>query len=182
MSGTSQAAAVVSGAVALMLQAQPTLTPNQVKCKLMSSARPAVDATSKLSYTVFQQGAGQINVYDAVYDQNTTCANAGLNVAADLAGTQHFAGPARQKTDGTFYIVDASGLQANEQGYTWNNGYAWNNGYLWKQGYIWNKGFIWKQGYVWKQGFVWKQGGAFNQSFVPATSSFSGINFWVNPE
>ncbi|MGB7738399.1 MAG: S8 family peptidase, partial [Steroidobacteraceae bacterium] len=40
MSGTSQSAAVVSGVVALMLQAQPTLTPNQVKCKLMSSARP----------------------------------------------------------------------------------------------------------------------------------------------
>ena len=39
MSGTSQAAAVVSGAVALMLQAAPSLTPDTVKCRLMASAR-----------------------------------------------------------------------------------------------------------------------------------------------
>src|SRR6185312_1819982 len=43
MSGTSQAAAVTTGVVALLLQPQPGLTPDQVKCKLMSSARPAVN-------------------------------------------------------------------------------------------------------------------------------------------
>jgi serine protease AprX len=38
-SGTSMAAAVVSGAVALMLSAQPTMTPDRVKFALSSSAR-----------------------------------------------------------------------------------------------------------------------------------------------
>ena len=42
MSGTSQAAAVTSGVVALMLESNPNLTPDQVKCRLMDSARPAV--------------------------------------------------------------------------------------------------------------------------------------------
>jgi serine protease AprX len=42
MSGTSQAAAVVSGVVALMLHEDPTLTPDDVKCRLMSTARPAL--------------------------------------------------------------------------------------------------------------------------------------------
>ena len=42
MSGTSQAAAVVSGIVALMLQDDPTLTPDQVKFRLMNTARPFV--------------------------------------------------------------------------------------------------------------------------------------------
>ncbi len=37
-SGTSQAAAVVSGAVANLLQAYPTLTPDQVKYVLVNSA------------------------------------------------------------------------------------------------------------------------------------------------
>src|SRR5438552_17402627 len=74
MSGTSQAAAVVSGAVALMLQADPSLTPDTVKCRLMSSARPAVDAQGQLADSVFQQGAGEINVYAAVYSTNTGCA------------------------------------------------------------------------------------------------------------
>jgi serine protease AprX len=39
-SGTSQAAAVVSGAVALMLEARPTLTPDQVKALLKATAAP----------------------------------------------------------------------------------------------------------------------------------------------
>lgn len=39
-SGTSQAAAVVSGAVALMLQAKPSLTPDQVKTVLRATADP----------------------------------------------------------------------------------------------------------------------------------------------
>jgi serine protease AprX len=90
MSGTSQAAAVVSGVVALMLQAQPSLTPNQIKCKLMSSARAALDSSGKLAYTVFQQGAGQVNAYDAVYNPYTSCGNAGLDIAADIAGINNW--------------------------------------------------------------------------------------------
>ncbi|MGB5548899.1 MAG: S8 family peptidase, partial [Thermoanaerobaculia bacterium] len=43
MSGTSQATAVVSGVAALMLQADPSMTPDDVKCRLMASARPAVN-------------------------------------------------------------------------------------------------------------------------------------------
>ncbi len=60
MSGTSQAAAVVSGVVALMLEVDPRLTPDQVKCRLMSGARPAVNSSGNLAYTVFQQGAGLV--------------------------------------------------------------------------------------------------------------------------
>jgi serine protease AprX len=41
-SGTSQAAAVVSGAVALLLQARPNLTPDQVKTLLMTTATPLI--------------------------------------------------------------------------------------------------------------------------------------------
>jgi serine protease AprX len=52
-SGTSQAAAVVSGAVALLLQKRPTLTPDQVKALLKGTARPltsGVGATQKLGF------------------------------------------------------------------------------------------------------------------------------------
>ena len=41
-SGTSQAAAVVSGAAALLLQAYPNLTPDQVKAALVSTATPVL--------------------------------------------------------------------------------------------------------------------------------------------
>jgi serine protease AprX len=67
MSGTSQSAAVVSGVAALVLEAEPALTPDMVKCKSMSSARPAVDGSGNLADSVYQQGAGMVNAYDAVY-------------------------------------------------------------------------------------------------------------------
>jgi serine protease AprX len=55
-SGTSQAAAVVSGAAALLLQQRPTLTPDQVKKLLTSTAQPLTGADP------IGQGAGELNV------------------------------------------------------------------------------------------------------------------------
>lgn len=60
MSGTSMAAPVVAGAAALMLQANPTLTPNLIKAVLLYTAQPLK------GYNVFEQGAGQVNVAGAV--------------------------------------------------------------------------------------------------------------------
>jgi serine protease AprX len=57
-SGTSQAAAVVSGAVALLLQAFPNATPDQIKAALTSTATPML-ADPTLA------GAGQLNVLAA---------------------------------------------------------------------------------------------------------------------
>jgi serine protease AprX len=55
-SGTSQAAAVVSGAAALLLQQRPTLTPDQLKDLLISTARPLKKATAT------EQGQGLLAV------------------------------------------------------------------------------------------------------------------------
>ena len=59
-SGTSQAAAVVSGAAALMLQKRPALTPDQVKKLLMTTADPMPNGG------IYAKGAGQLNVKAAV--------------------------------------------------------------------------------------------------------------------
>jgi len=59
-SGTSQAAAVVSGAAALVLQANPALTPDQVKATLVRTARPLAGAAA------VDAGAGQLDVSAAV--------------------------------------------------------------------------------------------------------------------
>ena len=60
MSGTSQATPHVSGTVALMLQANPALTPDQVKTILTSSATPMP------GYAEYQAGAGYLNAYQAL--------------------------------------------------------------------------------------------------------------------
>ncbi len=63
-SGTSQAAAVTSGAVALLLQRYPTLTPDQVKLQLVATSTPFSVEASGLdpSMSAIYRGAGLINV------------------------------------------------------------------------------------------------------------------------
>jgi hypothetical protein len=60
LSGTSMAAPVVAGAVALLLEAHPTLTPNAVKAILQYTAQ-SKDGDSPLA-----QGAGMLNVLGAL--------------------------------------------------------------------------------------------------------------------
>jgi serine protease AprX len=59
-SGTSQAAAVVAGAAALLIQQRPGITPDQVKAILMSSATRLPDADPTA------QGAGEMNLRAAM--------------------------------------------------------------------------------------------------------------------
>ena len=94
MTGSSQAAALVSGLTALLLQLEPDLTPNQVKCMLTSSAEPAINADGLLAYSPFQQGSGQVNIVRAITLGARNCGNEGLDLAKDIAGEDHFEGPA----------------------------------------------------------------------------------------
>jgi serine protease AprX len=60
LSGTSMASPVVSGTIALMLEANPTLTPNQVKAVLQFTAE------SRAGYDELTEGAGFLNARGAV--------------------------------------------------------------------------------------------------------------------
>ncbi|HEX7956875.1 MAG TPA: S8 family peptidase, partial [Pyrinomonadaceae bacterium] len=60
LSGTSMATPLVSGAAALLLQANPSLTPNMVKALLTYTAQPLA------GFNQLEQGAGQLNVEGAV--------------------------------------------------------------------------------------------------------------------
>jgi serine protease AprX len=168
MSGTSQAAAVVSGAAALLLQAEPGLTPDAVKCKLMASARLAMNPSGRRAYSAFQQGAGLINAYDARYETRRDCANRGLDVSKDLDGSEHYVGPAQQDADGSYYLTTGDD--------SWDQGYAWDQGYLWRKSE--DDDATWSQGYLWRKNVeddAWQDGGA-------AEGSTMSINQWVNQE
>ncbi|MCP4416149.1 MAG: S8 family serine peptidase [Chloroflexi bacterium] len=157
MSGTSQSAAVVSGIVALMLEADPSLTPDDVKCRLMSTARLAFDNNGDLKASIYQQGAGLVDANAAVNSSETGCANQGMNIAADIAGTTHYMGPVRwDNGNQEFFVEDANGAPTN--GTAWNGGgVPWGSG-----GVTWGSGGTpWGSGGVpWGSGGVpWGSGG-----------------------
>ena len=60
LNGTSMASPAVAGAAALLLQANPTLTPNMVKAILMYTAQPLA------GFNTLEQGAGELNIEGAV--------------------------------------------------------------------------------------------------------------------
>lgn len=66
ISGTSLAAGVVAGTVALMLQADPGLTPEQVATRLEATADPVPGGQNSAAY-----GAGLVDPYRVVTEQQT---------------------------------------------------------------------------------------------------------------
>jgi serine protease AprX len=152
MAGTSQSAAVVSGIAALLISKNPGLTPDQVKFRMMVTSFLWVNLeTSEALYSMWQQGAGRVNAPDAVLADISGTANAGLDVQADLAGTQHF--------EGYSYYDETAGMFALRGGYgSWAGGYgSWAGGYgSWAGGYgSWAGGYgSWAGGYgSWAGGY-----------------------------
>lgn len=206
MSGTSQSAAVVSGVVALILTQNPLLTPDQVKCRIMSGAYRADNTDGTLKYSVFQQGAGLVSAYNAIVSNDSDCANNDLNIARDLNDEEHYFGPANINEDGDFYI---EGLGAE---YIWDNDDALiGDGLLWKVSFddqtTWQNsattdGLLWKvsfetDGLLWKvnheelgtEGLLWKvnhdelgTGGLLWKVSLADLNTTIGINSWVEPQ
>jgi serine protease AprX len=109
MSGTSAAAPVVSGAAALLIQEDPSLTPGDVKLRLMDTAQQI--ATSN----PYAEGAGELDVAAAVNDDATTT---GYDPSAQLAN------------------VLPPNVLLQWQNYVWSK-YAWSK-YAWSK-YAWSK-------------------------------------------
>jgi serine protease AprX len=173
-SGTSQAAAVVSGVAALLIGARPHLTPDQVKHLLRTTAVPLSGEPAT------EQGAGRVRLAAALtadpgpaYTQTPTAtgmgsieqARGGYNVVAECGGVD---------TDivGEIDVRCEPWDPATWTGSVWKDD-AWT-GSVWK-GSVWT-GSVWK-GADWSSsawdGSVWKGG-----TWV-GTSSWSGETAWT---
>jgi serine protease AprX len=145
LSGTSMAAPIVAGVVALMLERNPTLSPSQVKKRLKSTA------TSLGFGTTFDRGAGLVNAYRAA-----SSIDASKEYAADRV-SDAFAKDMRKFVQGQPFVwrdltyhggVDSAGT--TWEGVTWEN-VRWDS-VTWEN-VTW-EGFTW-EGITW-EGVTWE--------------------------
>jgi serine protease AprX len=131
LSGTSMATPVVSGAVALLLQKNASLTPDQVKARLMKSAdktfprtSTATDPTTGAKYTsqydIFTVGAGYLDIQAAL--SSTDLAPATLGSAESPA-------VAKDKS-GNVYLVTGSSV-------LWGGSIMWGTSTVWGTSVLW---------------------------------------------
>jgi serine protease AprX len=109
LSGTSQAAPVVAGTVALMLQANPALTPNAVKAALQFTAQTSAD------YDALTQGTGFLNAQGAVELAHFLAAPSTVGYPVDTIWS-------RQLLWGN-HLVNGGRLEANAT--AWQPGTTW---------------------------------------------------------
>jgi serine protease AprX len=183
MSGTSMAAPVVSGAAALLLEQDPTLTPDQVKARLMETATKTFPSSTTVTdastgttyvsdYDVFTIGAGYLDIQAALSDTNKVPAVVG-NAASPIA-TQDSTTGAVTLTTAQGSIWDANTTAAmwgqngvSAEGIIWGSLNGGSNGALAGEGIIWgslnSEGIIWGslngEGIIWgslqSEGIIW---------------------------
>lgn len=128
LSGTSMAAPVVSGIVALMLEKNPSLTPNLVKAILQHTAE-------NRGYDVMTQGAGYVNAPGAVE------AAVKITSAPDSIG------------DGGYWLSQPLSGQSTiaGQGVIWVGQVLWGSSVLWggADAIAFNFDALWDQGVLW---------------------------------
>jgi serine protease AprX len=148
LSGTSMSTPVVSGAVALMLQKNPRLTPDQVKARLMRSAfktfprdstatDPATGDKYTSQYDIFTVGAGYLDIQATL--NNTDLAPATLGIAKSPA-------VARDKSGNVYLVTGPSIL--------WGGSVMWGTSAVWGTSVVWGtkssgESVLWGSSIVW---------------------------------
>jgi serine protease AprX len=117
LSGTSMATGVVSGIVADLLQARPSLTPDQVKARLMKSAGKSFPTSS----SVYDPASG--NTYVSYYDAFTVGAGY-VDLAAALANSDTVNGTAMSPV-ATLTSNGTSVYLTRDPSSTWGTSSAW---------------------------------------------------------
>ncbi|HWC19482.1 MAG TPA: S8 family serine peptidase, partial [Terriglobales bacterium] len=174
LNGTSMAAPSVSGAVALMLQKNSALTPDQVKARLMKTAyktfptsSTAIDPVTGIAYTsyydIFTIGAGYLDVVAAL--ANTDVAPS--NVGAAMSPSVQF-----DATTETVSLINGSSV-------CWGQSLVWGQSVVWGQTVLSGASVVWGQSVVWGDstlsGFtiVWGESIVWGQSAGSDATSIS---------
>jgi serine protease AprX len=176
LSGTSMATPVVSGTAALLVQKNPSLTPDQVKARLMKSAwkgfSTSTTATDLASGTVYQieqdvfaVGAGAVDASAAL--NNTDLAPATYGSAKSPAATYN------SVTNTVSIVTDPSTV--------WNNSVVWGHAVVWgnslfSASQVKTNSVVWGHTVVWGNSVVWGHSAVGGNSVVWGHTEAGGDN------
>jgi serine protease AprX len=175
LSGTSMATPVVSGAVALMLQQNPSLTPDQVKARLMKTAWKGIGRFTWSSdflgnfynneYDLFTYGAGYLNVAAAL--GNTDLA---MGVALSRTAVFNSNGSVTVQNTSLDPVFSGSSVVWGATSVVWGNSVVWGSNVLSADSVVWGStSVVWGSTSVTGNSVVW---GA-TSSVAGATSALS---------
>jgi serine protease AprX len=119
MSGTSVASPIVAASVALLLQDEPNLNPDQIKYRLKATARPFDTRT--------RAGSGYLDIYAAVRGTTTATANTGTPASRLLwTGSQPVTWPSANWSSANWSSANWSSVNwtaANWSSVNWSSDY-----------------------------------------------------------
>jgi serine protease AprX len=150
LSGTSMATPAVAGAAALMLQEQNTLTPDQVKARLMKTAyKMGIVSTSAYVphllmsfidfYDLFSVGSGLLNVQAATANTDLAPANVGAALSPYAVYNQQ---------TGTVSLVYGNGSVSS-------NSVVWGSSVVWGTSVVWGSTVVNGTSVVWGSSLPW---------------------------
>ncbi|MFL6444894.1 MAG: S8 family peptidase [Candidatus Sulfotelmatobacter sp.] len=155
LSGTSMATPAVAGAAALMLEEQNTLTPDQVKARLMKTAyKMGMFSTSSYVphlimsfvdfYDLFSVGSGLLNVQAAT--TNTDLAPAGVGSALSPYAVYN------QQT-GVVSLVYGNGTVSSTS-VVWGSSVVWGTSVVWGSNLVSGNSVVWGSSMPWNNNLL----------------------------
>jgi len=155
LSGTSISAAMVTGAVAVLLEQNPKLMPDQVKARLMRTAAKwaaksvtVVDPLTGIGYLVendvFTVGAGTLNLPAALADTQSSKGSAASPLATYSAST------------GSTAISSVNAIWGSNA--IWGYNAIWVSNGIWGTNAIWGSNAIWGANAIWGSNAIWGAG------------------------
>jgi len=167
LSGTSMSAAIVSGAVALMLQYQSNLSPDQVKARLMKNASKTYPSYStvtsngtkyNIQYDIFTVGAGYLDTDDAMESNDFPSGTALSPIAV------------RDANGNVLLQADPSSIWSNSV--IWEDSIVWGNSVLlsgssiiWGDSVVWGNSTMSGNSIIWDDSIIWGTSTTFSEAF-----------------
>lgn len=191
LSGTSMAAAVVSGAAADLLQAVPSLTPDQIKILLMKTASksfpsfstvtdPDTNQTFTSYYDIFTVGAGYLDLNAALALANSV--PTGVTAISPVATFDGATGAVELVFDETSIFSDkgmwGASTIASDKG-MWGAGTTWSNTVLAGDKALWGAGAAWASSTTSANQGLWgANSDSANQGLWGATAIWTNKALW----